>query len=269
VLTTAALYVTINNKIKERNMKKTAKIAVCVLAAAAITATLALAACDKDENPSNGTVSDSEWQTRLSFDLDTSNSYTVTIKNYSAYPKSQAAEKGDWSEYSNVTKVDAVNKIIYEVSDSTNYRPNDSAAIGGYVTTHSETYYLKYKDGFYAYYDGENPRADGYPEDNYNSRIQDLKNRTSMMNAYSFPGMKSQFKFNDSLGCYEMTTPNIMQQGNITTQLYFITEGIRMHGINEYEEHDTEYWVTDVNSTTVTVPQKVYAAIDAYILENK
>ncbi len=248
-------------------MKKTAKIAVCVLAAAAISATLALAACDKDKDPAKGTVSDSEWQSRLSFDLGASNSYTVTYKDYSAYPKSQAAEKGTWNDSGETIKVDNVNKIIYSVSDSTVYRPNDSAAVDGYVTTHSETYYLKYKDGYYAYYDVENPYAGGYTENDFNSEIVSLKNHTSMINAYSFPGMKSQFKFNSSLGCYEITTPNIIQQGNITSQLYFITEGIRLHAINEYEEHDSEYWVTNINSTTVTVPQKVYAAIDAYILE--
>ncbi len=252
-------------------MKKSAKTSVAVFACAAAVSgsVLGIIACGGDGNGSGGgnggtvggiTVSDDDWKAALGFKTENYDSYTVSMRVFNSYDKSQAEEYGEWKDDCDTYYVDKKNEKVLIVSSEERY----DAETKEFVKTQDLTYYFKYNGYYYGW--RKNDGADtanvtSLTKAEFINNSERFESIISLFQVYSDPVMKHVFKYNSATEMYEydLVGQKVFIQFSTDKSVRMV---IRENSINSIENS-----VKDTDSTTVDIPDNVKTDVDNFIAE--
>lgn len=243
-------------------MKKARKRFVVGLAALLSLCLIAFAACgDKDSGSGGGKVSDKEWAHYFSLVTESTKSITLEETNGSKYGKDQAEEYGEWYKSVLITKIDSENEVM-ELKRTAEYYNANAEGTDKFVTDHDTNYYFAYKGKYYHY--NKRNQNDAQIEEmtkaDFTQRVEDMSNQTAMFQSYAQPAMKQAFKYNSDTKTYEMVQMGTMKIGFRFEKNDTFTYIMEQNSLESYE-----ITMRNADKTTVTVPNDVKAAVDAYI----
>ena len=243
-------------------MKKARNRFVVGLAALLSLCLIAFAACgDKGSSSGGGKVSDKEWAHYFSLVTESTKSITLEETEGSKYGKDQAEEYGEWDKSVMISKIDSVNEVIEQKATREYYDAN-AEGTDKFVTDHDTDYYFKY-NGKYYHYDKRNQNEAEINEitkADFTQLVENMSNQTAMIQSYAQPAMKQMFKYNSDTKTYEM-----VQMGTMKIGFRFEKNDTFTYIMEENSLESYEITMSNADKTTVTVPNDVKAAVDAYI----
>ena len=253
-------------------MKKLKKLATFALTAVFAVGMMSMAACGKnsgnDDNEKGVEVSDAEWSNRTNIDFTTCNSFTLTIKNYSTYGKDEAEERG-WQSYTSTLKIDNINQIIHDSSTDEDYRNDANDGAGGFVKSNYESFTVAYNG---SYYHWESDYVYQLTKADFTRQIEDETMwATSIFQVLSSPFGKMMYKYNKETGMYDFDSsliPNMPDSISTKQSVQFMSNGAIRVIQDLGNDLMGELIFSNANSTTISIPKKVYNDIDAYIAKN-
>ncbi len=245
-------------------MKKFKKTAIFAATAALACGTFVLGACGGSSSGDGGVkVSNTEWTQRLTIDTESYDSFTFVSDSFNTYSKEEAAEYGEWEQYTYTYKVDNTAEILLESRVHEYYSPNDADAVNGFVKDTSESYLFKYNNKYYSWYEDDD--AENYSnvreatKAEFISETESFSSELAVLQAYSQPEMKAAFNYNSDTQTYEIMT------GAVTMGIQFPKNG----GVKLIEQFTSidciEISISNLNSTSVTVPQKAITDVNGYV----
>ena len=241
-------------------MKK--RLITIVLVLTMVVSLLTLASCEDIVyffsnifSDSLGHVSDEEWEEKLTFDTAMLESFTVTAH-------SSDNENGD--EETVVCKIDKNHSIIYISRETKTYSAYDEK----FFNEKNEGYVFSYKGSYYMWgkiFGGEDEPEmiiEEITRQEFIECMRDVGDTLDTFGQYSKRSAREKFEYNDEILAYEMT-----QSSNTVVQLQFLKKnGLRLSYVSD--DNKTEYVLSDVDSTSVKVPEEVLKDIRQYISDN-
>lgn len=248
-------------------MKKTKRAAILIATAVLACGAVAFSACESGSGSDGGVkVSESQWQERLTIEIESYDSLTVTSSEYSTYPKEQAAEYGNWELNKEITQVDNKAQIICYTIEREKYSPDDKNAVDGFVKTTTTEYTFCYNEKYYSWNESDkdyswNPYGvTELTKAEFIRTIESVSSEFAMLSMYANEQVYKTFNYNSKTNTYE-----IVQGGGFSMGIQFPKSGgvkliNQMTSIEKYELS-----IEKLNSTTVTVPKQVYDDVDAFL----
>ncbi len=243
----------------------TASILACAFALSG--ATLGLVACGDDGNGSGGgnggtvggiTVTDTEWENILGFDTQNYDTYTVFVKEFYSYDKSQAEDYGEWDDLTEIFYVDKKNGEMCREYIKENY----DAVTGKYESYKEQTYWLNCNGIYYIWFKSDRLESANVglltEEDIEDSDpryfIESIKREIRR-----FSKDKHRFLYNDS-------TQRYVYIGSRQISIQF-TENKDVSVIQNYPDtkRNMQYGVKNVNGAIV-IPENVRNDVNNYII---
>lgn len=246
-------------------MKKTKRAAILIATAVLACGAAAFSACESGSGNDGGVkVSESQWQERLTIEIESYDSLTVTDSCYSTYPKEQAAEYGEWDSYKESTQVDNKAQIMCYTSERESYSPNSTNTVNGFVKTTTTKYTFCYNEKYYSWSkQDEDWRPYGVTEltkAQFINEIDMVGSEFAMLSMYANEQVYKTFNYNSKTNTYE-----IVQGGSFSIGIQFPKSG-GVKFINQMSSIEkTELSIEKLNSTTITVPKQAYDAVDAFL----
>ncbi len=218
-----------------------------------------MTACkDDSSSTNNGEVSDAEWTEALSFNYEEANNFTISLITRPTYSEDKAAEYDNSFDYmAGQIKVDMVNQIAYTYVETRYYDPLQSKIISAIA----ERYLIKSEDNYFLIIsgnvDGEtiwhcNPSA----EDEFNSFMEDYTLNLVSLNGYA--ATKSMFNYNEETSSYEIVA------GSFKQSIKFLENNEVILTTQLSETSETVLGVSGINTTTISIPDKVSQALSDY-----
>ena len=245
-------------------MKKIKRAAILIATAVLACGAVAFSACknesgDLNKNDGGVKVNQTQWQERLTINVENYDNLTIVDSRYPTYSKSEAAEYGEWESYKSISKVDNKAQVCYDSYTRETYAPNNNTAVNGFVKFEETKYtfeyngkYFEWGDTWFEYNVRELTKAE------FLSTIENASGGLAMASMYA--SMFNSFNYNNETNTYD-----IVQAGTMSLSIQFPKSGgIKFISQNNSLER-AEMSIEKLNSTTVTVPQQAYTDVDAYL----